>query len=161
MNYLYIGKIVNTHGIKGEVRLLSDFEYKNKVFIKDFKIYIGTEKKELIIQTYRVHKNFDMLTFVDIENINDVLIYKGKEVFINKEDIKVDYFITDLVGMEVYTDICVGKVIEIMTNGKQEILKVKGKKEFLVPRVDAFIKKIDVDKKIIYINDIKGLIDED
>ena len=161
MNYLYIGKIVNTHGIKGEVRLLSDFEYKNKVFIKNFKIYIGTEKKELIIQTYRVHKNFDMLTFVDIENINDVLIYKGKEVFINKEDIKVDYFITDLVGMEVYTDICVGKVIEIMTNGKQEILKIKGKKEFLVPRVDAFIKKIDVDKKIIYINDIKGLIDED
>lgn len=161
MNYLYIGKIVNTHGIKGEVRLLSDFEYKNKVFIKNFKIYIGTEKKELIIQTYRVHKNFDMLTFVDIENINDVLIYKGKEVFINKEDIKVDYFITDLVGMEVYTDVCVGKVIEIMTNGKQEILKVKGKKEFLVPRVDAFIKKIDVDKKIIYINDIKGLIDED
>ena len=88
-----------------------------------------------------------------VSKIQEGLIPSIKEL--NKEDIKVDYFITDLVGMEVYTDICVGKVIEIMTNGKQEILKVKGKKEFLVPRVDAFIKKIDVDKKIIYIKRVK------
>ena len=49
MNYLYVGKLVNTHGIKGEVRLLSKFRYKDKVFVKGFKVYIGKDKKEFEI----------------------------------------------------------------------------------------------------------------
>ena len=48
MKYIYIGDIVNTHGLKGEVRLISDFEYKNKVFKKGFKLYIGRTKEEVI-----------------------------------------------------------------------------------------------------------------
>jgi len=161
MEYVYVGKIVNTHGIKGEVRLLSNFEYKKEVFKKDFKLYIGKDKTELVVNTYRVHKNFDMITFTTINDINDVLIYKASEVFINKEDLKVDYFIDDINGMEVYTDKLVGKVIEILTNGRQEIFRVKGKKEFLVPNVETFIKKVDNKNRIIYINDMPGLIDED
>ena len=46
MNYLYIGKLVNTHGIKGEVRILSNFRHKDKVFVKGFKFYVGKDKKE-------------------------------------------------------------------------------------------------------------------
>ena len=59
--YIYLGKIVNTHGIKGEIRILSDFDYKDIVFKKDFKIYIGKDKQEETINTYRVHKNYDMI----------------------------------------------------------------------------------------------------
>ena len=52
MEYIYLGKIVNTHGIKGEIRILSDFRYKEKVFIKDFPIYIGKKHEKEIINTY-------------------------------------------------------------------------------------------------------------
>ena len=73
--YRYLGKIVNTHGIKGEIRILSDFEKKELVFRPDFEIYIGEEKKKEIIQTYRHHKNFEMNTIQGYQNINEVLKY--------------------------------------------------------------------------------------
>ena len=60
MKYVYIGKIVNTHGIKGELRILSDFKYKDKVFKSNMLIYIGKDKIEEKIVSYRKHKNFDM-----------------------------------------------------------------------------------------------------
>ena len=70
MKYLYIGKIVNTHGIKGEIRIISKFKFKEKVFKKDMTIYIGENKDKEIISTYRVHKNFDMITMNGYDNIN-------------------------------------------------------------------------------------------
>ena len=69
MEYLYLGKIVNTHGIKGEVRILSKFKYKSKVLKKYFKIYIDPNKSEEIINSYRPHKQFDMITIDGITNI--------------------------------------------------------------------------------------------
>ena len=89
MDYIKIGKIVNTHGIKGEVRLLSKFPYKDKVFVKDMIIYIDKKYKE-VINSYRKHKNFDMITLVGYNNINDVLKYKGLNVYVNKDDIMLD-----------------------------------------------------------------------
>ena len=61
MEYIYIGKIVNTHGIKGEVRILSKFKYKSRIFCKYFKIYIGKSMNEEVISSYRPHKQFDMI----------------------------------------------------------------------------------------------------
>lgn len=61
MRYIKIGKIVNTHGIKGELRILSKFPHKEEVFKADMPIYIEKESKE-IINSYRRHKNFDMIT---------------------------------------------------------------------------------------------------
>ena len=55
MEYLYIGKIVNTHGIRGEIRILSNFKYKDRVFKKDIPIYIGKEKDREVISSYRHH----------------------------------------------------------------------------------------------------------
>ena len=83
MDLIYIGKIVNTHGIKGEVRILSDFEYKEEVFKINNKLIV--DNNELIIKSYRKHKNYDMVTFEGIDDINDVLKYKGfgKEFPIN------------------------------------------------------------------------------
>lgn len=159
--YIYLGKIVNTHGIKGEIRILSDFDYKDVVFKKDFKIYIGKEKKEEIINTYRVHKNYDMITLNGIDNINDVLKYKGQNVYINKEDIKDLKVDEDYIGLDVYTDKYIGKITDIL-KGKEDILVIENQsKRYLVPKVDNFIKNIDFDNNKIYINNIKGLIDED
>ena len=95
-DYVCIGKIVNTHGIKGELRILSDFELKNKVFKKGVNLYVGPEKQEFTITGYRHHKMFDMVTFAGISNINEVLDLKGLLVYVKRGilDIESDsYFL--------------------------------------------------------------------
>ncbi|MDD3453464.1 MAG: ribosome maturation factor RimM [Bacilli bacterium] len=162
MNYIYIGNIVNTHGIKGEIRILSKFQYKNLIFKKNFKIYIGSNYDEEIINTYRVHKNYDMITLNNINNINEVLKYKGKKVYINKDDIKIDgYFDEDLIGLLVYTDKLIGKVKSIEKLPHQDLIIVENdKKRYLIPKVTLFIKEVDLQNNKIVINNIEGLIDE-
>jgi len=160
--YINIGKVVNTHGIKGEVRILSDIEYKDEIFKNGNSLYIGKEKTKMIINTYRVHKSFDMVTFGGINDINEVLKYKGDTVYIKKEEVNIDgYFDSELIDFDVYTNKSIGKLLSIRKNGTQKLLEIKGKKIYLVPKVDAFIKNIDFENKIIYINNIEGLIDED
>lgn len=163
MTYIFIGTIVNTHGIKGEVRILSDFEYKDKVFKKGTKIYIGQNKEQETIAIYRHHKTFEMITFDGISDINDVLGYKTEKVYINKEDIKIDgYFDEDYIGLTAYAEKPIGEIINIINNKSQKLLIIKGQnKTHYIPMVDEFIKKVDFDKKIVHMDLIEGLIDED
>ena len=86
MKYVLIGKIVNTHGLKGEVRILSEFRYKDRVFVPGMKIYIGKDKQEEEIVSYRHHKIFEMIMIKGYYDIDEVLKYKGEYVFVNKED---------------------------------------------------------------------------
>lgn len=160
--YIFIGEIVNTHGLKGEVKIISDFKYKDKVFVKGMNLYIGKNKEKVVINTYRKHKNYDMVTFDGINDINDVLIYKSEYVYVEKESINIDgYFDEDIIGLDVYVnDTYKGKVTEIMKNRAHEILVIDNHK-YLVPYVDEFIKNIDTDNKKIEIIEMKGLFDED
>ena len=87
MKYVLIGKIVNTHGLKGEVRILSDFKYKDRVFKIGMKIYIGKNKVCEEINSYRYHKIFDMITMCGYDNIDQILKYKGEYVFISRDDL--------------------------------------------------------------------------
>jgi len=163
MNYIYIGEIVNTHGIKGEVRIISDFKYKKEIFKNGFNLYIGLNKKKLVINTYRVHKNYDMVTFNGINDINDVLDYKGEKVYINRDEIEFSGILdSDIIGLNVYTDKNIGIVKDIMKTKAHDILVVyNDKKRYLIPYINEFIDKIDLDNKKIYIKEIEGLISED
>ena len=87
MKYVLIGKLVNTHGLKGEVRILSSFKYKNKVFVPGMNIYIGKDKIPEKIIGYRHHKIFEMIMMEGYNDIDQVLKYKGDYVFVNKDDI--------------------------------------------------------------------------
>ena len=163
MKYIYIGDVVNTHGLKGEVRLVSSFEYKKKVFKKNFKLYIGRNKEEVVINTYRVHKEYDMLTFNDLTSIDDVIIYKGDKVYINRDDLKIKgYFNEDLIGLDVFVqDKCIGQVEYIMKNKAHNILVVTEEdKKNLIPNIPEFVSSIDLENKRIDIKPIEGLIHE-
>lgn len=157
---VYIGEIVNTHGIKGEVRIISDFKYKELVFKPDFNLYVGKKREKLTIATYRKHKNYDMVTFKGINDINDVLGYKGDSVYINREDIEIDGYVNeDIIGLEVYIeDKLIGDVTSILDNGAHEIIVINDK--HMVPFIPQFIENVDLENKKIYINEIEGLIDE-
>lgn len=163
MKYIYIGKIVNTHGIKGEVRILSNFKYKDKVFIKDMIIYIGKNKDKEVINTYRPHKQFDMITMNGYSNINEILKYKGEAVYINKDDLKLDkdeYLDEDLINLDVIIDNnVVGKVKRVEIYPKQSFIVVKTeKKDCLIPYVSDIIEEINFKEGFIRIKNIKGLI---
>lgn len=160
MKFIKVGKIVNTHGIKGELRIISDFRYKDKVFVKNMKLYVGKNKKEFIINSYRFHKIYDMVTFIGFNNINDVEYLKGDFVFINEEDLKLDdgEILTEkLIDFDVFIgDNKVGKVTEILDTPANEVIRIN--KDILIPYVKEFIKEVDINNNTIYVNDIGGLI---
>lgn len=162
MDYLYIGKIVNTHGLKGELRILSKFEFIDKVFVKGFKFYIGESKECHTVTSYRHHKTFEMVTFEGFTNINEVLYLKGKNVYINKEDLvlnKDEYLDEDLIGLKVISNNKEKGIIkDIEENGGNKLLIVESNnKEVLIPYNKAFIKSININDKIVEINEIEGL----
>lgn len=160
MNQIYVGKLVNTHGLKGEVRIISDFEYKDEVFKVGSKVYINGDA--LKISSHRVHKNYDMVTFEGINNIDDVLGYKGSLVYINRDEYNIPLLTTDLIGMQVYFENeYKGEVIDILKTDLYSLLKIKHNKEYLLPNIKQFVKEIDKQSNAIQINYIKGLEDED
>lgn len=155
MRFIYIGKVTNTHALKGEIRILSNFEFKSKVFTKGFKLYVGHLKTEETIETYRRHKQYDMVKFVGIDNINDVIKYKGASVFINEEDLNLsdDEILTEeLIGMKVYNDnSLVGNITEYREDNGNKNIRVNDK---LIPFNKDFISKIDKQNREIHFHDI-------
>lgn len=158
MNYVLIGKLVNTHGIKGEVRIISDFKYKSRLFVPGVKLYIGKNYEEVTIKSYRKHKNYDMCLFNEYDYINDVLEFKGSNVYANRNEVmnKDEYTDTDLIGMEcIYNENIIGKVTDIVNNNNYKMIIINGK---YVPMYDNFIKQVNLDKKIIILDNLEGII---
>ena len=154
MEYMNVGKIVNTHGIKGEVRIKSAFSDKS-IFNVGNILYVDND--ELEITSYRVHKDYDMVTFKGINDINDVLKYKGKDVLVKRDSIN-NFIIEDLIGYEVYGKSYIGKVDRLISNIKYVILVLDN--GTMIPYIDEFILNIDNDNKRVTIKEIEGLINE-
>ena len=158
MDKVFIGKIVSTHGIKGELKILSDFPYKDKVFVVDKKIII--DDKEYTIKSYRVHKNFDMVTLDNYKDINEVLFLLKKNVYVYKENLNLDsdeVLDEDLITYKVLTNTGkVGIIKEIFKASEtNKIIRVLFDKEVLIPY--NFIKKVDKDKKEVTVELIDGM----
>lgn len=155
MKYIFIGRIVNTHALKGEVRIVSDFEFKDRIFKENTLLYIGENKDKEIIETYRKHKQFDMVKFKGIDYINDVLKYKGSKVYIDESILNLkddEILISELINMDVYNDNkYVGRITEYRSDNGNNMLRVNNK---LIPCNKDFITKIDKENKSIYFHDI-------
>ena len=162
MKYVLVGKLVNTHGLKGEVRILSEFKYKDRVFLPGMKIYIVRDKVCEEIVSYRHHKIFEMIIMKGYNDINQVLKYKGEYVFVNKEDIKLrsgEYLDEDIIGLNVIVDKKVmGVVKRIEKHNRNEILVVKSvDKNYLIPYNFDIIENVDLEKKEMSVKNIQGL----
>ena len=161
MDYIYIGKIVNTHGIKSELRIISDFDRKDLIFKPDFNLYIGQNYIKEKILTYRKHKSFDMVMFAGYNNINQVLKYIGLPVYVKREELnlKDDYILEDLIGLEVFENgELLGKVSKIVYNSSNILLYIEAKHNFYIPHNKNFIKKVDLNNGTIEVLNAKGLI---
>ena len=160
MNKIFIGKVVSTHGIKGEIRILSDFPYKDKVFVINNKIII--DDKEYIIKSYRVHKGYDMVTLDGFNNINDVLFLLKSNVYISEELLNLDddeILDDELITFKVLTkDGKEGIIKEIFkASSTNKILRVMFDKEVLIPMNSPMIKKIDKGNKEVIVELIEGM----
>ena len=159
MDLVYVGKIVNTHGIKGELRIKSDFERKDLVFKVGNKIIIDNE--EHVIRSYRYHKIFDMITIDEYDNINDVLKYVGKNVFVSRLSLKLktsEYLLSDLIGLNVVSNDMVYGIVKDYSNDINPLLKIEFDKNYYIPINSNYIKSVDLEKKVIIVDNIEGLI---
>ena len=160
MENIYIGKVVNTHGIKGEIRILSDFPYKDKVFLIDNEIIIGDDK--YIIKSYRVHKGYDMVTLDGYNDINDVLFLLKKDVYISRDLLNLND--NEILDEELMTYKVVsedgkeGKIEEIFkASSSNKIIRVMFDREVLIPFNSPLVKKIDKTNKMIIVELIEGM----
>lgn len=160
MEYIYIGRIITTHGLKGEIKIRSNFQYKEKVFKKDFKFYIGKEKEEHIVLSYRPHKDYDMVILSNIDDIDKAIKYKQELVFINKDDLKLnnEYLNEDLIGLKaIYKSKEIGIVKSITNEGNNNIV-IRLDNNKIIPKDDNFIDNIDFNKKEIIFKNLEGLL---
>ncbi len=172
-NYLQVGKIVNTHGIRGEVRVQSTTNSPEERYAKGSELAIEVSKSEYIpvtVKSHRVHKSFDLLTFEEYSNINDVEKYKTKFLVVAEEllhDLEEnEYYANDLIGSEVVNEAeeLLGELSDILFLPANDVWVVKrqGKKDLLLPNIKSVIRKVDLDNKVITVHVLEGLdADED
>lgn len=155
--YFLVGTIVNTHGIKGEVKVKSEtnmdrFNKGNTLYLKK-----GNKYMLITIDSHRVHKGMELITFNGISDINDVLEYKGCKLFTKHEDEDTVYY-EDLIGKDVVVDgKVIGKVNDLIEVPQGIIVECMiGDKKRLIPYVDEFISEVNDDN--IVVTPIEGLL---
>ena len=163
MNFIYIGRIITTHGIKGEIKIRSNFKYKDRVFAIGQNIYLGKNHEKHKILSYRVHKDYDMVILDNLDDISKVIPYKGSLVFFNKEDLFLEnneYVNEDFIDLEVYyNNKNIGKVISISDKGNgNEVFVIKGDKTFYVPKNNNFILEINLKERKLILKNLEGLL---
>ncbi|WP_317956007.1 ribosome maturation factor RimM [Staphylococcus haemolyticus] len=163
-----VGQIVNTHGIKGEVKVKSNSDFTDTRFQPGEVLTVNHQNHEeqLTVLSYRVHKGFHMLKFEGINNVNDVEQYKGDYLYQERdhEDIELaenEYYYSDIIGSTVFDDDNqpIGRVINIFETGANDVWVVKGEKEYLIPYIADVVKEIDIENKTIRITPMEGLLD--
>ena len=166
MEYVTIGKILNTFGIKGELKVDVYTDFPEDRFQKGSTVYVGDDYLPFKVASHREHKGFMLLLLEDNEDINLVEKFKGMYLYKSKDDIKPlqdgQYYFSDLKDLDVYADDeRIGKVLNVesgLRNNNLRVLKAEDNKEYLIPFIPVFIKKVDLEERRIDINRIEGLI---
>lgn len=158
--YLEAGKIVNTHGIRGELKIQPWCD--SPEFLCGFDtLYIDGQPMEVC--SARVHKNCVLVTLDGVDDIDAALRYKNKIVSIAREDADLPegkHFVADLIGLEVRnaeTGAVLGRLTDILTYPAQDIYVVKGEHSYMIPAVDAFIKGHYVEEGYIAVTVLEGM----
>lgn len=157
MGLLEIGKVTTTHGIKGEIKILSSLSDKEKEQVFRIGSHLHILGKDYEIKSHRVHKGLDMIVFCEFSNINDVLFLKNKKVYKQEAELEFNQdMILDskLITFDVLTtDGKVGtiKSIDVMGNQYKVLRLLIEEKEVLIPYHPDFIDKIDIEKNLIII----------
>ena len=150
---LQVGVISSTHGIRGEVKVFPTTDDPNRFKkLKQVILDTGREQKDLEIEGVKFFKQFVILKFKGIDNINDIEKYKGKSLYVTREHAvklkKDEYFIADLIGIQVVSDEGeeLGTISDVLQTGANDVYVVSkdGAKDLLIPAIHACIQNVDV-----------------
>ena len=170
-NYFNVGKVVNTHGVRGEVRIISTTDFDER-FAPGHTLYFFNDQQSepvvLTVHSHRKHKQFDLLTFEDRDSINDVEWMKGGYLKVAAEDQQDldddEFYYHEIIGCEVYLtdDTYIGHVKEILSPGANDVWVVQrhGLRDALIPYIEQIVKQVNVKDKKIIIENMEGLLSE-
>lgn len=172
MDYLNVGKIVNTHGIRGEVRVVSQTDFPEERYQKGATLILfreGMPPLELTVASHRQHKNFDLLTFEGYPNINDVEKFRDGILKVAKDNLAAlgedEYYYHQIISLTVLDENKheIGKIKEILSPGANDVWVVqrKGKKDALIPYIASVVKAIDLTAGVVEVELPEGLIDDE
>lgn len=165
--YLQVGAIVTTHGIRGEVKVFpTTDDAKRFKKLKQVLLDTGKERMQLEIETVKFFKQFVIVKFKGIDNINQIEKYKGCPLLVERSQAvrlnKDEYYIADLIGMEVYTnDAYFGILKNVMETGANEVYIIESEEhgEVLVPAIRQCIRNVDIENGRMEIRLLEGLLD--
>lgn len=168
MEYLTVGTIIRTVGLKGEVKIYPSTHFRDSRFSKGSHVFLrdigGNIKDELVIKSHREDKGFDFLKFEGLETIEQVEGFVHFDLVVEKDLSfleKGEYFFCDLVGLDVYFDngTLIGKVKKVEEYNSYATLRIAHEpKDVLIPFVKAFIHSVSLEEKKIIVKYIEGLL---
>ncbi|EHI69494.1 ribosome maturation factor RimM [Streptococcus ictaluri] len=172
MKYFNVGKIVNTQGLQGEMRVLSVSDFSEERFKKGAKLALFDDKDsfvtEIEIASHRKQKNFDIVKFKGMYHINDIEKFKSYQLKVSEDhqgDLEEgEFYYHQIIGLEVFEkDQLIGVIKEILQPGANDVwvVKRKGKRDLLLPYIPPVILAVDIENKRVDVDIMEGLDDED
>ena len=165
--YLEAGKIVNIHGIRGEVKIMPYCDSPELLCEFD-RLFLGKSLKEIYIQRSRVHKNMVICKIEGIDSPEQAEKLRNQMLYMHRDDLELDentYFIQDLIGITVKdadTGEIYGTIDDVLQTGANDVYSIKnGDKNYLVPAIADVVVDTDIDSGIMTIRVPEGLFDED
>lgn len=166
--YLECAIIINTHGVKGDVKLESLCDSPSVLAgLKRVYLCEGGVYKEIKVLHSSVFKSFVLAALEGIDDIDKAMTYKGKTLYAAREDFRLkkgDFFIVDLIGLPVIDNVSgkkYGVISDVINRGASDIYVVKTESgERMMPAVKEFVKRVDVDNGV-YVEVIPGLLSDD
>ena len=165
-NFLKVGVITTTHGVRGEVKVFPTTDLPER-FLELEHVLLAPEDegKRLDIEKVRFFKNLVILKFRGIDSINDVMEYKGKELWIPREEgaelSDDEYYIADLIGMRVILEdgSDYGILKDVLETGANDVYVVRKKEggEILLPAIHDCIREVDPENNVMKVHLMKGL----
>ena len=171
MNYFNVGKIVNTQGLQGEMRVLSVTDFAEERFKKGNRLALFDKKDQFVmdveIASHRKVKNFDIIKFKGMYHINDIEKFRDFSLKVAEEDLSDledgEFCYHEIIGLEVYeNDVLLGTIKEILQPGANDVwvVKRKGKRDLLLPYIPPVVLGIDIEQGRVDVEIPEGLDDE-
>ena len=166
--FLEAGKIVGTHGVRGEMRVEPWCD--SAEFLKKVKhLYFDEGRTDAGLTASRVHKSLLLIKLEGVDSATEADLYRGRILYLNRRDVRLPknrYFIEDLIGLSVEdakTGAVYGEVKEVFPTGANNVYRIVNKKgeEFLFPAVDAMIEKTDIENGKLFVNPIPGIFNDE
>ena len=163
--YLEAGKIVTTHGIRGEVKIMP-YTDSPELLAEFDRLFMGKNREEVNIERSRVFKNTVIAKIEGIDTPEAAEKLRNKVLYMHRDDLELDdgtYFIQDLIGLEVRdadTSKVYGEITDVMQTGANDVYVIKGSdREYLVPAIADVVVSTDIDGGIMTIRPLDGLFD--